>query len=278
MIKNSEKFYFIIILQVVFSSGLLSQLVKKSDNLIYSLETGDPYTGKAFELYEDGTKYCEGSYEDGLMNGFWSYYHPNGVLKTKGRFFHGNGENHHKVSGVPQNGREDNWFVYYSNGNLQAKYKYKNGEFDEERLEWYNNGNKKIKMYYMSGNPHGPRLEWYKNGQKKLVYFYSYGTKNGTWTAWYPDGTKKHLYSYVNGQKDQLWTVWWPNRRPKIKGSFIMGKKDGKFTIWFKDGEKKFELTFKDGKQIKKWTYNNDSNKHTKYSYINGKFEKLKRE
>jgi len=57
-----------------------------------------------------------------------------------------------------------------------------------------------------------------------------------------------------------------------------MGKKDGKFTIWFRDGEKKFELTFKNGKQIKKWTYNNDSNKHTKYSYINGKFEKLKRE
>ena len=82
MIKNSEKFYFIIILQVVFSSSLLSQLVKKPDNLIYSLDTGNPYTGKAFELYEDGTKYCEGYYEDGLMNGFWSYYYPNGILKT----------------------------------------------------------------------------------------------------------------------------------------------------------------------------------------------------
>ena len=183
MIKNSNKIHFIIILQAVFSSGLLSQLVKKPDHLIYSLKTGNLYTGTAIELYEDGTKFCEGYYEDGLMNGLWSYFYTNGVLKTKGRFFHGNGENRHKVSGVPQNGREGNWFVYYSTGNLHAKYKYKNGNFDKDRLEWYNNGNKKIEMHYINEIPHGPRLEWYKYGQKKLIYFYSYGAKTGTWSA-----------------------------------------------------------------------------------------------
>ena len=66
------------------SSFLLSQIAKKSYNLIYSSKTGNLYTGKAFELYEDGTKSFEGYYEDVLMNGSWTYYYSNAVTKAKG--------------------------------------------------------------------------------------------------------------------------------------------------------------------------------------------------
>ena len=275
MIKYLKYFQCIILFQVVLSSFLLSQIVKKSDNLIYSSKTGNLYTGKVFKLYEDGTKYYEGHYEDGLMNGIWTYYYTNAVVKAKGKFLHGNGGNPHNISEIPQNGRDGIWFLYYPNGNIHAKYQYKDGEFNDERLEWYPNGNKKITMHYMSGIPHGARLEWYKNDQKKLEYFYSYGTKNGTWSAWYPDGSKKHMYSYKNGQKDQLWTVWWPNKNKKIQGNYVDGKKDGNFISWFQNGQKKFETIFENNMKVKKWTYNSDKSKHTKYNYVNGKFEKI---
>ena len=56
MIKYLKYFQFIILFQVVLSSFLISQLVKTSNNLIYSSKTGNLYTGEVFALYEDGTK------------------------------------------------------------------------------------------------------------------------------------------------------------------------------------------------------------------------------
>ena len=240
MIKYLKYFQCIILFQIFLCSFLLSEIAKKSDNLIYSSKTGNLYTGKAFELYEDGTKYFEGYYEYGLMNGSWTYYYSNAVIKAKGNFFHGNGGNRHKVSKIPQNGREGFWFLYYPNRNLHAKYQYKNGEFNDERLEWYPNGNKKITMHYINGIPHGTRLEWYKNGQK-----------------------------------DQLWTVWWPNKNKKIQSNYVIGKKDGNFILWFQNGQKKFEIIYENNLMVKKWTYNSDNSKYTKYNYVNGKFEKI---
>ena len=102
MIKYLKYFQCIILFHIVLSSLLLSQIVKKSDNLIYSSKTGNLYTGKVFELYKDGTKYFEGYYKDGLMNGSWTYYYTNAVIKAKGNFFHGDGGNCHKVSKIPQ--------------------------------------------------------------------------------------------------------------------------------------------------------------------------------
>ena len=116
MIKYLKYFHCIILFQIFLSSFLLSQIAKKSDNLIYSSKTGNLYTGKAFELYEDGTKYFEGYYEYGLMNGSWTYYYSNAVIKAKGIFFHGNGRNRHKVSKIPQNGREGICFYIIQTG------------------------------------------------------------------------------------------------------------------------------------------------------------------
>ena len=80
------------------------------------------------------------------------------------------------------------------------------------------------------------------------------------------------MYSYKNGQKDQLWTVWWPNKNKKIQGNYVDGKKDGNFILWFQNGQKKFEIIYENNLKVKKWTYNSDKSKYTKYNYVNGKF------
>ena len=143
MIKYLKYFQCIILIQVFLCSFLLSQLVKNLDKFIHTSKTGDLDTGYPnalatykTEFYEDGTKYSEGYYENGLMNGSWTYYYTNAAIKAKGKFLHGNGGNRHKVSEIPQNGRDGIWFIYYPNGNLRAKYQYKDGEFNDERLEW----------------------------------------------------------------------------------------------------------------------------------------------
>jgi|TARA_B100000959_G_C14747403_1_gene527702 hypothetical protein len=50
------------------------------DGLVYSPTSEKPYTGKVFDLYENGAKKIEGSYKAGRPNGKWSYYSVDGEL------------------------------------------------------------------------------------------------------------------------------------------------------------------------------------------------------
>ena len=93
MIKYLKYFQCIILIQVFLCSFLLSQLVKNLDKFIHTSKTGDLDTGYPnalatykTEFYEDGTKYSEGYYENGLMNGSWTYYYTNAAIKAKGKY------------------------------------------------------------------------------------------------------------------------------------------------------------------------------------------------
>ena len=61
----------------------------------------------------------------------------------------------------------------------------------------------------------------------------------------------------------------------KMQGNYVNGEKDGNFILWFQNGQKKFEIIYENNLMVKKWTYNSDKSKHTKYNYVNGKFEKI---
>ena len=50
------------------------------DGLVYSPTSEKPYTGKVFELYNNGAKQIEGSYKAGRPNGKWSFYAIGGEL------------------------------------------------------------------------------------------------------------------------------------------------------------------------------------------------------
>ena len=211
----------------LFTASLFSQVKWKETyyldyldtlgGLVYTSRTENPYTGKVIDLYDNKNKKMEGTYKDGWMDGMWTYYYPDGVIKAQGRFLEGDGGNIHKISDIPQNGRNGEWIINYPNGNVNGKYEYINGEFDQDKLEWYYNGNKKIEMHYANGIPDGPRLEWHENGQKKLIYFYVNGKKDGEWIAWHKNGEKKHQFFYDRGKIFHTWTVWWLNGNKKTE-------------------------------------------------------------
>ena len=194
----------------------------------------NPYTGSVSDSYDDGNPRIEGTYKNGLMDGIWTYYYPDGVTKAEGQFLKGDGGNMNELSGIPQNGRYGEWTIYYPNGNVNAKYQFDvHGKFNQDRLEWYDNGNKKIEMHYVNGIPEGPWLEWYENGQKKRHYFHK------------------------EGKRDQTWTVWWSNGNIKTEGNFKEGLKNGQFTFWFQNGQKKFEGVCRNDKLFGEWTFYN---------------------
>ena len=67
-----------------FSSTAIPQTKMNINNLVeygdkkYKPNDDEPYTGRVFDLYEDGQKKLKGSYKDGLRNRKWTFWYENG--------------------------------------------------------------------------------------------------------------------------------------------------------------------------------------------------------
>ena len=51
--------------------------------LEYTQSTGELYTGPSESFYDNGNIQHSGQYEDGLMEGVWQYYYPDGKIFAK---------------------------------------------------------------------------------------------------------------------------------------------------------------------------------------------------
>jgi len=173
----------------------------------------NPYTGSVSDSYDGGDPRIEGTYKNGLMDGIWTYYYPDGVTKAEGQFLKGDGGNVHELSGIPQNGRYGEWTIYYPNGNVNAKY-----------------------QYDVNGIPEGPWLEWYENGQKKRQYFHKEGKRDQTWTVWWSNGNIKTEGNFKEGLKNGQFTFWFQNGQKKFEGVCRNDKLFGEWTFYNADG------------------------------------------
>ena len=193
------------ITSLVFITPLFSQVLWKDldtrGGLVYVLGRENPYTGVVGDFYDNGIPKIKGRYKDGFMSGIWTYYYSDGITKAKGRFLRGDGGNISPILGIPQNGRNGKWIIYYPGRKVNAKYQYVNGKFDKERVEWY------------------------ENGQKKRHYFYNEGKRDQTWKAWWSNGNRKTEGNYKKGLKDGQFTIWYENGREKLDFFYENGRK-----------------------------------------------------
>ena len=100
------------------------------DDVFYTQDTNEPYSGPVFSLYLGGYKRNEGILKDGKM-----------ISKT-----------------------EWNW---YKNGQKKSEQTYKDGKKDGLWTGWYENGQKWYEENYKNGKEDGLSTTWYENGQKK---------------------------------------------------------------------------------------------------------------
>ncbi|MDC0200980.1 toxin-antitoxin system YwqK family antitoxin [Verrucomicrobia bacterium] len=103
----------------------------ENPNFTYFIKGSDtPYTGKVFELYENGQKMSEFLFKDGKRDGLSIGWYDNG-----------------------QKGLEAN---------------YKDGKLDGLFTEWYENGQKTAEANFKDGKRNGLIVLWHENGQKQL--------------------------------------------------------------------------------------------------------------
>jgi len=154
-----------IILSALLMSGLIAscsmgsnsalssdQTERRSDGLVYAIDSETPYTGLIKDVF------------------------PSGVTQSEKNL----------VNGKPE-GRLARW---YENGQKSLEANYVNGHQDGLMTQWYENSEKKSEINIVNGKRDGRVTQWYENGQKRIEQNYVNGEAQGDAAVWDEDGNR----------------------------------------------------------------------------------------
>ena len=147
--------------------------------------------------YDNGQQLSEEHYNDGMLEGKWTFWYENGQIQLKGNF--------KPYEVLPEDCRAERSSPY----RFPARDS-KHGKW----TEWYENGQKKLEQNYKCGRVIGKWTEWNENGQKMLEGNYEDGgipgirfaIREGKWTQWDENGKIIEELYFKNG-KLQDWKI-----------------------------------------------------------------------
>ncbi len=215
-----------------------STLIKRGEHM-YEANATKPFSGKVFELHENGQKAFDGNYKDGFKHGNWTYFTEVGSGKYEVSFTAGSynlavftDKEGTTYTGSPITREPEKGGTYL--------FQEKSGEYDFSILPL----GYAIITY---GERDGLWTKWYENGQKVEEGTYKDGERDGLWTKWYENGQKVEEGTYKDGERDGLWTKWYENGQKVEEGTYKDGERDGLWTKWCENGQKYSEVTYKLG-------------------------------
>ena len=185
--------------------------------------------------YHQTFKRCIHHYREGILNGDYEEFYPNGKIKTKGNYKDG------KKSGLEQwwretgdisgyntykNGLLDGWRREYHKHKKVKEEEFKDGILDGWCRSWYPNGNKKSEAVYkgydmdyvdsVTSLPNGFGMgviignytTWHENGQLKSEGFGKKSGRHGLHIQRHEDGSIEMEVQYLNGRIDGIAQKW----------------------------------------------------------------------
>ena len=131
--------------------------------ITYQVNSEKPFTGTSVEHYldtiikdqfEERVLLKRTTYKDGVIDGLYESFHPNGQTGVRENYKLGLEHGLHEM--------------FYKNGQLQETGNFKDGEIDGLH-EWFNeNGQLSITKNYKNGKEEGLYEEYYENGELEL--------------------------------------------------------------------------------------------------------------
>jgi hypothetical protein len=122
--------------------------------------------------------------ESKIHNGYFYYFHPNGVLDAFGKYVNG------KKDGL--------WLHYYPNGMSLDSCVYSNGNIIGTSLSWHLNGYLKDSTV-INEDGKGVEVTWFDNGNLASAGFLVKNTKPyGTWKYYHKNGQLSSKETYQN--------------------------------------------------------------------------------
>lgn len=128
----------------------------------------------------------KGYYREGLKDGIWKSWYPNGNLYVTQEW---------------DKGQKDGAFrVYQPDGRFKEKGNYKNGELSGSRVSYFDNGKVRLTETYRRDILHGPYREYYPDGTLKIAAKYKEGELHGPYRLYNEAGELQEILRYRNGE------------------------------------------------------------------------------
>ena len=188
------------------------------------------------DYYPNGALKSDGQYETGKRTGLWKFYHPNGVLEQTGSY--------------NKDGKEDGtWTWYFATGDLLREESYFNGMIDGYSIEYDEYGVVIAEGEYLEDYREG---KWVFNyGDHKSEGEYLNGMRHGKWKSYYSDDVLSFEGKYIEDNPNGRHTWFWSNGIKKTEGNYIMGLKDGEWIKYNFDGTPFISIFYENGKEKK---------------------------
>lgn len=184
------------------------------------------------EFYPNGQLKAEGKYSKGIKTGKWVYYYKNGQVEQTGSY---------DKKGRPKG----DWVWYYPSGALLREESYLNGLPDGMWTEYAEDGSVIAEGEYIEGMEEGPWI--YHYGDHREEGSYSYGMRNGVWKSYAGDGTLLFEGEFIDDNPNGKHVYYWPDGKIRDEINYIMGMKEGTRKIYNSDGTLLLVITYENG-------------------------------
>jgi antitoxin component YwqK of YwqJK toxin-antitoxin module len=179
-----------------------------------------------------GKTIYEGRFRDGVPEGEFRYFYPNGKLKT--------------ISKISNQGKRAEAVTYFLNGKKMAAGNY----LDEKKDSTW--------QFFSESN-----------GTLVSMDNYRAGVLEGKSQVFYPDGVLSEMIHYKNGARDGLWEQYYLDGKLKLSGAYQAGDKVGPFRTFHTSGQPMITGQYTQGHQDGTWVYFDDKGVITKKEFYN---------
>jgi antitoxin component YwqK of YwqJK toxin-antitoxin module len=225
--------------------------------------------------------------KDGLKQGVWKEFYPNGFLKNECTYldgkrngylkeYNGKGELQNTtkyvddkiIENAPELARLDLKTIYYPDGSIKSTGTYKYGipegairEFSEDgkiaSAKIYKDGILAGEGIYDEANKEqGPWKEYHPNGQLKAQGEYKDGRRIGEWLFSYPNGKQEQKGKYdKKGKAQGIWKWFYESGNLLREENYLNDIQDGMMTEYSDSGKVITKGQYIDGQKEGEWIY-----------------------
>ena len=195
--------------------------------------------------------------QNGLKQGYWEKFYPNGKMQYKGTFKNNKPIGEFKrfnqegaliaVMNHNENSNKVYTKFYYPGKVLQAEGYYIDRKKDSIWIYYTENGDKINEVSYLFDIKNGTEKKYYKNGAVSETSEWKNGNQDGLTMRYYDDGKVMMRIMYKNNKLDGEYNVYGPEENILIQGQYINNKREGKWTYYKDNGHLRDELNYIDG-------------------------------
>lgn len=193
---------------------------------------------------------------EGLKQGFWKEYFPNGKIKSEGAYEKGK--------------RIGQWTFYYPQGAIEQTGNYNSKGNPEGIWKWFYLGGQLLREEsYRDGLLDGIMTEYSSEGLILAQGEYIEDKEEGFWII--QNGFQREEGNFVEGYLTGQWKYYYENDVIAFEGNFVDDNPNGKHTFYYPEGTKREEGNYLIGRRNGVWKkWNEDGSLLIEIEYING--------